>query len=275
MKRLYQHKHKIPTDTERIQIIDINIPKAGKQVIFDTETISSVDEIIGIAIINPNPKQAGHGTLKLRIGDDEILPAGFHVDLISKFKQEQVDTKIEFGFREYLLPVKTKAQGKPVRIHYSEPSDGGAGKLHLYLFGCKEGITTNDKISFQVLKLTAPKGDNSVNMELAFNEKTLRSHKRVKGVMFMGPTNRIKEVNLSIDGDTIFPKGTLSQLVTKEIIQPTAITNGILTRHLIPPAYLMFPCDVQAENSKIEGALTIVPHPSEDYNIYLYLLTTV
>ena len=276
MLTLHQYYQQVLEEIEKQQIIEIVIPGAGKMVSFDADTLTSMHEIIGIALINPNPKTAGHGTLRLRIGDMEILPTDFNADLISKFNHGEVDAKVEFGFKEYIFPVKTEAKGKPARITYTEPIDGGAGKIYLYLLGKNNNSTLGiPKYRFQVLDFTIPKSSNNKDIEITINEKTLQSHTKVAGAFLLGNSNRVKQVTLCIDETSVFPEGMLGQLVTKEIVDAGSISNGIFTKHLIPFTYLLHPCDLKAKNSKIESKLIVTPHPDKDYKVFLYLLTTV
>ena len=275
MLKLHEFYNKVLEETERQQIIEIAIPGAGKMVSFETDTLTSMHDIIGIALINPNPKTAGHGTLRLRIGDEEILPNEFHADLIAKLNHQFVDAKLEFGFKEYIFPVNIRAHGRPVKISYTEPSDGGSGKLYLYLLG--KNNSSNfcvPKYRFQVLEINVPKEDNSRDIGIPIKGKTLQSHNKVVGGMFLGPTNRIKQVKLSIDDSSVFPEGMIGQLVSKELVNSQSIGNGIFTKHLIPFSYLVHPCDLTAKNSKIEGNVLVTPNPNNDYKIFLYLLTT-
>jgi hypothetical protein len=276
MVTLHQYYQKVLQETDLQQIIEINIPGAGQMVSFDTDSLTSMREVIGIALINPNPKTAGHGTLRLRIGDKEILPTGFHADLIAKFNHKEVDAKVEFAFKEYVFPSETEAKGKPVRIQYTEPASGGSGKLYLYLLGstCSNSICI-PKYRFQILEIVVPKGNNNKDIEPDINAKTIKSHDKVVGAFFLGPSNRIKQVRLCIDETSVFPDGMIGQLVTKEIVGSGTTGNGIFTKHLIPFTYLMQACNVKAGNSKIEGKLTATPHPDKDYSVYLYLLTTM
>ncbi len=276
MLTLHQYYQQVLKEIEKQQIIEITIPGAGQMVSFDTDTLTSMHDVIGIALINPNPKTAGHGTLRLRIGDKEILPSGFHADLITKYNHGDVDAKVEFGFKEYIFPVKTEAKGKPVRINYTEPSNGSNGKLFLYLLG--KNTSSNFCIPnyrFQVIGFTIPKGSSDSDVEIPINEKTLQSHNKVAGAFFLGNTNRLKQVKLCIDETSVFPEGMIGQLVTKEIIDADTISNGIFSKHLIPFTYLLHPCDLRAKNSKIEGEIIVTPIQDKDYKVYLYLLTTV
>lgn len=275
MLTLHTYYQQVLEETEKQQIIEINIPGAGQRVTFDTDSLNSMHETIGIALINPNPKTAGHGTIRLRIGDSEILPNGFHADLIAKFNHGQVDSKVEFGFREYILPVKTGAKGKPVRIDYNEPVDGGTGKLYLYLLGknCNSNFCI-PKYRFQVLDIPVAKGNNNKDVEISIDEKTVESHDKVVGAFLLGNSNRVKQVRLCVDETSVFPEGMLGQLVTKEIVDAATIANGIFTKHLVPFSYLLHPCNLKAGNSKIEGKLLVTPHPDKDYKIFIYLLTT-
>lgn len=276
MLTLHQYYEKVLQETDMQQVVEINIPGAGQMVSSDTGSSISMNSVIGIALINPNPKTAGHGTLRLRIGDKEILPNGFHADLISKFGHNGVDSKAEFAFREYLFPVETGAKGKPVRIEYTEPSDGGSGNLYLYLLGSKGPNTINiPKYRFQVLGFTVPKGNSDKDIELDIGARTLLGHKRVAGAFFLGPSNRIKETRLCIDETTVFPSGMPGQLVTKEIVNARTTGNGIFTKHILPFPHVLQACDLAARNSKIEGKLLVTPNPDGDYKVFLYLLTTV
>lgn len=276
MLTLHTYYQKVLEEIEKQQIIEIVIPGAGQMVSFDTDTLTSVHEIIGMALINPNPKTAGHGTLRLRIGDSEIFPADFHADLIAKYNHGEVDAKVEFGFREYIFPVKSEAKGKAVRINYTEPADGSSGKLYLYLLGKNNSSSLCiPKYRIQVLAFTIPKNSNDKDIELTINEKTLQSHNKVMGAFFLGNSNRVKQVRLCIDETSVFPEGMLSQLVTKEIVNADSISNGIFSKHLIPFSYLLHPCSLNAKNSKIEGKLLVTPHPDKDYEVFLYLLTTI
>lgn len=276
MQTLHQYYEKVLQETDMQQIIEINIPGSGQMVSFDTDSLTSMDNVIGIALINPNPKTAGHGTLRLRIGDKEILTNEFHADLISKFSHKEVDASVEFGFKEYIFPVETEAKGKPVRIEYTEPADGGSGKLFLYLLGsnCQNNICI-PKYRFQVLDFTIPRGNSDKDIELDIEAKTLLSHKKVVGAVFLGPSNRIKQVRLCVDETSVFPEGMIGQLVTKEIVNAQTIGNGIYTKHIIPFTYMLQACDLTARNSKIEGKLLATPNPNEDYKVFLYLLTTI
>lgn len=276
MLTLHQYYQQVLQEIEKQQIIEINIPGAGQSVSFDTDTLTSMHEIIGIALINPNPKTAGHGTLRLRVGDSEILPSNFHTDLISKFNHGEVDAKVEFGFKEYIFPVKTEAKGKPVRINYTEPADGGSGKLFLYILGKNNSSSLCiPNYRFHVLDFTIPKGNPDKDIEFPVNEKTLQSHNKMVGAFFLGNSNRIKKVKLCIDETSVFPEGMIGQLVTKEIVDFNSISNGIFSKHLIPFTYLLHPCYLKAKNSKIEGKIIVTPIQDKDYKVYLYLLTTV
>ena len=260
--------------TDKLQIIEIEIPEAGKETSFDVETPTGMHEIIGVAMINPNPKAAGHGTLRLRIGDEEILPVNFHADMAAKFESRFVDTKLNFGFKHHIFPVKVKAGGRPAKITYTEPSDGGTGKLYLYLLGTKgSNNLTIPKFRFQVFEMTVPKGVYSSDVEIAINEKTLQSHEKVVGAVFLGQANRVKEASLKIDGTTIFPDGMASPLICKELSTSHSIAGGIFTKHIMPLPFMLHPCSVKAKNSKIEGKVVATPNPDRDYKIYLYLLT--
>lgn len=276
MLTLHQYYQKVLEETEKQQIIEIAIPGAGQLVSFDTDTLTSMHEIIGIALINPNPKTAGHGTSRLRIGDSELLPNEFHADLIAKYNHAQVDAKVEFGFKEYIFPIKTEAKGKPVRITYTEPVDGGSGKLYLYLLGKNNSSNLCiPNYHFQVVTVTVPKGNIDKDIEISIVEKTLQSHDKVVGAMFLGPCNRIKQVKLCIDDTSVFPEGMIGQLVTKEIVNAETLSTGIFTRHLFPFTYLLHPCSLKAKNSKIEGKILVTPNPDKDYHFFLYLLCTV
>lgn len=276
MLTLHQYYQQVLEEIEKQQIIEIAIPGAGQMVSFDTDTLTSMHELIGVALINPNPKTAGHGTLRLRIGDSEILPGNFHADLITKFNHGEVNAKVEFGFKEYIFPVNTEAKGKPARITYIEPLDGGAGKIYLYLLGKNSNSTFSiPKYRFQVVALNVPKGSNDKDIEITIDEKTLQSHTKVAGAFLLGNSNRVRQVKLCIDETSVFPDGMIGQLVTKEIIDKDAISSGIFSKHMIPFTYLLHPCDLKAGNSKIEGRLLVTPHPDKDYKVFLYLLTTV
>jgi hypothetical protein len=276
MLKLHQYYEKVLQETDLQQIIEINIPGAGQLVSFDTDSLTSMLDVIGIALINPNPKTAGHGTLRLRIGDKEILPNEFHADLISKFSHKEVDAKVEFGFKEYIFPVETEAKGKPVRIEYTEPADGGSDKLYLYLLGSKDSNNICiPKYRFQILDFTVPQGNSDKDIELDIDSKTLQSHIKVVGAVFLGPSNRIKQVKLCVDETSVFPEGMIGQLVTKEIISGQTIGNGLHTKHIIPFTYMLQACDLKANSSKIEGKLVVTPNPNEDYKVFLYLLTTI
>lgn len=261
-------------NSDKLQIIEIEIPKSGSNVSFDVDSLTSMEQIIGIAIINPNPKKSGHGILKLHVGDEEILPGGFHADLISKYTSRYIDTKLKFAFKHYIFPTQIRAKGKPIKISYTEPSDGDTGKLYLYLLGtkCCHQIET-PKFKFQIIETTIPKGDYSADTEILINEKTVKSHEKVIGAVFLGATNRIKEVRLSIDDTTIFPDGMISPLVFKEAVNSNSVSGGIFAKHILPLSFILHDCDVKAQNSKIEGSITAVPHPTMDYKVYLYLLT--
>lgn len=276
METLNQYSRKVPEITDRYQVIEIPVPGAGQTVSFDVETFTEVHEIIGIALVNPNPLTMGHGTLRLRIGDEEILPDKFHADLVSKFNQRSVTTKLEFGFRDYIFPVKVRAQGRPARIQYTEPSDGGKGSLFLYLLGkTNNGNLDIPAFRFQVIGITVPKGSNSKDIEIPIEEKTQQSHKKIVGAMFLAPSNRLKQVKLCIDESTIFPEGMQGQLVTKEMVTKSSVTGGIFTKHIVPFQHLMYPVSQEAKNSKIEGRIWATPHPDMDYKIYLYLMATL
>jgi hypothetical protein len=260
------------------QIIEIPISGPGQLTSFETASLTDMHEITGIALINPNPAAAGHGTLRLRIGDNEILPNGFHAGLIAKYSHRYVSTKVEFGFKEYILPVKTKAEGKPVKITYTEAGDGGNGRLYLYLLGKKSSCSHNvPEYRFQVIDIDIPQGNNSNDIELVIDEKTLLGHKQVKGVMLYGITNRLKKLELCIDDSSIFPEDFKAQLVAKEMVTNTIITDasGIFLKHIIPMCYIIHPVSLKAQNSKIEGKLWSTPHPDISYKVYLYLLTSV
>ena len=276
MLSIHQYYQKVLEETEKQQIIEIAIPGAGKLVSFETDTLIDIKEIIGIAIINPNPKQAGHGTLRLRIGDTEILPEKFHADLIAKFNHKQVNTQLEFGFRDYIFPVRVKAEGSPVKISYTEPVDGGSGKLYLYLLGKKNPFNLDiPDYRFQVIEQFVPQGSNDKDVEIAIKAKTIQSHQRVVGAMLLGYANRIKSVALAIDETTILPEGMSGQLVTKQIVNSQSISNGIFIKHIIPFTLLIHPCYLNAQNSKIEGKMSVIPDPDNDYSVFLYLLTTL
>lgn len=273
---LNQYNQKTLQETDRQQIIEIPVPGAGQLVSFDTETLTGMQDIIGIALINPDPLSAGHGTMRLRVGDEEIFPNGFHTGLISKFSQRFVSTRLEFGFKEYIFPVQVKAQGRPVRIDYTEPADGGKGALFLYLLGKGNSSYLNiPAFRFQVIGIHVPKGSNAKDIEIPVNEKTLQSHKKIVGAMFLGHTNRLKQVKLCVDESAIFPEGMHGQLVTKEMVTKSSITEGMLTKHIIPFQYLMHPVNLEAKNSKIEGHIRATPHPDTDYKVYLYLMATL
>ncbi len=276
MIALNQYYQKVLEETEKQQIIEIAIPGAGQTVSFDIQSLTAMHEIIGVVLYNPNPRTAGHGTLRLRIGGTEILPEGFHADLLARFNQGEVNAKVGFAFKEYIFPYKTRAKGEPVRITYSEPPDGGVGKLYLYLLGKYDNSNlpiTNYR--FQVLGFTVPKGSNEKDVEVPIDEKALQSCSKVVGAFFVGNTNRIKQVKLCIDGTSVFPEGMAGQLVTKEMVEAGSISNGIFTKHLIPFSYLLHPCDVKAGNSKVEGGFLATPHPDKDYNVFLYLISKV
>ena len=260
--------------TNKLQIIEIEIPKGGSEVTFDVDSLTSMEQVLGIALINPNPDKAGHGTLKLRIGDEEILPDGFSADLISKFSSRFVNTRLKFAFKHYIFPTQVRAKGKPVKVAYTEPTDGNTGKLYLYLLGtkCCHKVET-PKFRFQIVEATIPKGEYSTDTEVVINEKTVKSHERVVGAVFLGATNRIKKVSLSIDGTSIFPDGMVSPLVFKEAVNSSSISGGIFTKHILPLPFMLHPCNVKAQDSKIEGNITAIPHPAIDYKAYLYLLT--
>jgi hypothetical protein len=260
------------------QIIEIPVSGPGQLTSFETASLTDMHEITGIALINPNPTDAGHGTLRLRIGDSEVLPDGFHTGLITKYSHRYVSTKIEFGFKEYIFPLKTIAKGKPVKIAYTEPGDGGNGKLYLYLLGKKSSCSHNvPEYRFQVIDIDVPQGNNSNDIEISIDEKTLLSHKQVKGVMLYGITNRLKNLELCIDDSSIFPEDFQAQLATKELATNTIISDasGIFLKHIIPMCYIIHPVSLKAQNSKIEGKLWATPHPDNSYKVYLYLLTTV
>ena len=276
MLKLHQYYEKILQETDLQQIIEINIPGAGQMVNFDTDSLTSMKEVIGIALINPNPKMSGHGTLRLRIGDKEILPNDFHADLIAKFSHKEVDAKIEFAFKEYIFPVKTEAKGKPVKLEYTEPVNGNSGKLYLYLLGSKSSNSICiPKYKFQGLDFTVLKNNSNKDIELDIDARTLQSHNKVVGVIFLGPSNRIKQVKLCVDETSVFPEGMIGQLVTKEIVNTQTIGNGIYTKHIIPFTYMLQACDLKARNSKIEGKLLLTPNPNDDYKVFLYLITTI
>lgn len=276
MLTLHQYYQKVLEEVELQQIIEIAIPGAGQVVSFDADTLTSMQNVIGIALINPTPKTSGHGTLRLRIGDSEILPNDFHADLIAKFNHSEVDTKHEFGFKEYIFPVEAQAKGKPLRITYTEPVDGSSGKLYLYLLGKKSSTSLGlQKYRFQVLDITVPKGSYDKDIEINIDEKTLQSHSKVIGAFFLGQSNRIKQVKLCIDETSVFPEGMIGQLVTKEIVNVQSIGNGIFAKHLIPFIYQYQACNIKAQNSKIEGKILVTPNPDNDYKVFLYLLTVV
>jgi hypothetical protein len=269
-----QYPQLVYNHSDKFQVIEIEIPKDGSLVSFEKETLTSIKEIIGIAMINPSPKKSGHGNLRLRIGDQEIFPPEFHADMVSKFDSRYVDTKLNFGFKHYIFPVKVRAEGKPVKISYREPSDGGSGKLYLYLLGttCNHAPEI-PKFRFQVIEMTVPKGAYSADTEIKIDSRTLQSHEKVIGAVFVGQVNRIKSVSLAIDGTTIFPDGMVSPLVFKELSTSHSIAGGIFTKHILPLPFMLHACDVKAKNSKVEGGIIAVPNPDEDYKIFLYLLT--
>jgi hypothetical protein len=271
-----QYNQKVLEETDRQQIIEIPVPGVGQTVSFDVETLTEVQDIIGVALVNPAPLTCGHGTLRLRIGDEEIFPNGFHADLISKYIHRQVTTKLEFGFKEYIFPLQVKAQGKPARIQYTEPADGGKGSLFLYLLGKNNsGCIGIPALKFQVIDIDVPKGSNAKDIEIPINEKTLQSHKKVTSAMFLAPSNRLKQVKLCVDESTIFPEGMHGQLVTKEMVTKSSATEGIFTKHIIPFQYLLYTVNMEAKNSKIEGRVWATPNPDNDYKIYLYLMATI
>lgn len=276
MLTLQEYYNKVLEETDRQQIIRIPISGAGQLVSFETASLTGMHDIIGIGLINPNPVTAGHGTLRLRIGDEEILPTAFHADLISKFSHRYVTTDLEFGFKEYLFPVKVSAKGKPVKISYVEPSDGGSGSLYLYLLGKNENSNFDiPKYRFQVIDIEVPQDDSTKDIEVEIKEKTLQSHDKVVGAMFLGQSNRIKKVKLSIDDSTVFPEGFQGQLITKEMVSNSIIktATGIFAKHIIPFNRMIHPVNQKARNSKIEGKVWATPQADISYKIYLYLLT--
>ena len=258
-----------------LQIIEINIGGAGQLVSFETQSLTGMKDIIGIALINPNPLTAGHGTLRLRVGDTEILPNGFHADIISKFNPKEISTKVDFAFKDYIFPAKVEAKGKPVKIDYTEPQDGSNGKLHLYLLGVKGCCNLQiPKHRFQIIQIDVPQGGNTNDIEIPIDEKTILSHNKVKGVFLVGVSNRIKKLRLCIDGNSVLPDGFQAQLVTKELVSNSSIngSSGIFTKHIIPVSNLIYLTDQKAKNSEIEGSLWAVPSPSVAYKMYLYLI---
>jgi hypothetical protein len=276
MLALQEYYNKVLEETDRQHVIEIPISGAGQLASFETASLTGMHDIIGIGLINPNPTTAGHGTLRLRIGDEEILPNGFHANMISKFSHRFVTTDTEFGFKEYLFPTKVQAKGRPVKIEYTEPTDGGSGSLFLYLLGKSNNSNFSiPKYRIQVIDIDVPKGDISKDVEIEIKEKTLQSHEKVVGAMFLGLSNRIKKVKLSIDDSTVFPEGFQGQLITKEIISNSIINtaSGIFTKHIIPFSYMIHPVDQKARNSKIEGKIWATPKADSSYKIYLYILT--
>jgi hypothetical protein len=260
-------------NSDKIQIIEIEIPKDGSLVSLEKESLINMKEIIGVAMINPAPKASGHGRLRLRIGDEEIFPPEFHADIISKFNSRYVGTRLNFGFKHYIFPLKVKAEGKPVKISYQGPPDGGSGKLYLYLFGTTCGHTPEiPKFRFQVIEMAVPKGNYSTDTEIKIDGRTLQSHEKIIGAVFVGQTNRIKSASLSIDGTTIFPEGMVSPLIFKELPTSHSIAGGIFTKHILPLQFMLHTCDIKARNSKVEGSIVAVPDPDGDYKIFLYLL---
>ncbi len=258
-----------------LQIIEINITGADQLISFETQSRTDMKDIIGIALINPNPLTSGHGTLRLRIGDEEILPNGFHADIISKFNPKEVTTKVNFAFKDYIFPVKIEAKGKPVKIDYTEPQDGNSGKLYLYLLGVKSCCNLQiPKLRFQVVDIEVPQGSNSSDVELVIDDKTILNHDKIKGVFLVGIGNRMKTLKLCIDGNSVLPDKFQAQLVTKELLSNTIINeaSGIFTKHIIPACTLIYLADEKAKNSKIEGRLCAVPNPPETYKVYLYLI---
>lgn len=268
-------KTDILNEIDKLQIIEIPIPGAGQPVSFEIQSLTSMYNVLGIAIVNPTPKDSGHGTLRLRIGDDEIFPNEFHVDLITRFNPSHVNTKMDFGFKQHVFPTKVKAKGKPVKVNYVEPADGGSGKLHLYLLGKKSYCNhPNLNYRFQVMDIDVPKGNNTNDIEVEIDQKTRLNDERVKGVMLVGNGNRLKECKLCIDGNSVLPGGFQAQLVTKEQVTNTIVANGIYTKHVIPTRYILHPTDQKARNSKVEGKIVVTPNPDKAYNFFLYLLTT-
>lgn len=115
----------------KFQIIEIDIPAAGREVILSKVTETDHDEIIGVALYKDGGSH-GHGTLGLKIAGDEIFPDEFHASIITL---DSNNTNIVLS--NVLWPVKKQGKGSQIQIEYREPSNGSAGKLWLYLIAKK------------------------------------------------------------------------------------------------------------------------------------------
>jgi hypothetical protein len=115
----------------KFQIIEINIPGAGHEVLLSKVTEADHDEITGVAIYKDGGSH-GHGTFGLRIAGDEIFPDAFHACIVTLDSENK---NIVLG--DVLWPVKKPGKGSQIQVQYREPADGAAGKLWLYLIAKK------------------------------------------------------------------------------------------------------------------------------------------
>lgn len=119
------------TTKHKFQIIEIDIPGAGREVLLSKVTEADHDEIVGVAIYRDGGAH-GYGTLGLKIAGEEIFNDKFHAFIISLHSGHK---NIVLG--NVLWPVQVQGKGSQIRIEYKEPAGGAAGKLWLYLMAKK------------------------------------------------------------------------------------------------------------------------------------------
>ena len=119
------------TTKQKFQIIEIDIPGAGNEVLLSKVTEADHDEIIGVAIYK-NGGSHGHGTFGLRIAGEEIFPDVFHADIITLNSQNK-----NIVLNDVLWPVQKEGKGSQIQIEYHEPAEGTSGKIWLYLVAKK------------------------------------------------------------------------------------------------------------------------------------------
>ena len=115
------------TAKQKFQIIEINIEGAGSHITATKTTETDHDEIIGVVIFK-NGGTHGHGTLGLKIAEEEIFPENFHADIITLNSEDKNIT-----LKDVLWPVSKVGKGSQIKIDYKEPKDGSGGKIWLYL----------------------------------------------------------------------------------------------------------------------------------------------